>query len=108
MKIRYPEEVPTKPVSDTFRRNVFLAVKEAITNITKYASAKDVQVNMMIDKRQGSIEITDNGKGFEVQDKKEWGNGLVIMNDRMKEIRGTFRIESEIAVGTRIKLTFPV
>jgi len=106
--IEFPDEIPAKSVSDKYRRNVFLVVKEALYNITKYSKASRVQLSMKLGKRSADLEISDNGTGFSVKEKQNWGNGLRNMDQRMKDIRGTFRISSEINQGTQIRLTFPV
>jgi signal transduction histidine kinase len=106
--IEVPEEIPAKSVSDEYRRNIFLVVKEAVYNITKYSKATRVRLSMNLRKRSAVLEISDNGTGFSVKEKQNWGNGLRNMDQRMKDIRGTFRISSEINQGTQIRLTFPV
>jgi signal transduction histidine kinase len=106
--INVPYEIPAKSVSSEYRRNIFLAVKEAISNITKYSKATQVQLSMKFRKKQAEFEISDNGTGFSLKEKANWGNGLRNMDQRMKEIGGDFLISSEKNLGTLIKLTFPV
>lgn len=104
----FPDDIPERSVSDEYRRNIFLAIKEAIYNITKYSKATRVQFSMNLEKRTAGIEIHDNGIGFSVNDKQNWGNGLRNMNQRMKDIGGNFRISSGKEQGTLIRLNFPV
>jgi len=106
--MEFPDEIPTKSVSDEYRRNIFLVVKEAIYNITKYSKATRVRLSMNLGKRSADLEISDNGTGFSVKEKQNWGNGLTNMDQRMKDIHGNFQISSEINQGTLIRLTFPV
>ena len=106
--IEFPDEIPAKSVSDEFRRNIFLVIKEAIHNITKYANASRVQISMDLSEKSAVFGISDNGIGFFVEEKQNWGNGLRNMNQRMKDIRGDFRIRSVKNQGTFIKLIFPV
>jgi signal transduction histidine kinase len=106
--IEVPEEIPVKSVSDQYRRNVFLVVKEAVYNITKYSKASRVRLSMNLGKRSAAIEISDNGTGFSVKEKQNWGNGLRNMNHRMKDIGGSFQITSEQNQGTLVRLNFPV
>jgi signal transduction histidine kinase len=106
--IEVPDEIPVKSVSDEYRRNVFLVVKEAVYNITKYSKASRVRLSMNLGKRSAAIEISDNGTGFSVKEKQNWGNGLRNMNQRMKDIGGNFQITSEQNQGTLVKLNFPV
>ena len=63
---------------------------------------------MNIREKLADFEISDNGIGFSVKEKQEWGNGLRNMNQRMKDIGGNFHISSDQNQGTLIRLTFPV
>jgi signal transduction histidine kinase len=63
---------------------------------------------MNLKKKSADLEISDNGTGFSVKEKQNWGNGLRNMDQRMKDIGGNFRIISEQNQGTLIRLTFPL
>jgi signal transduction histidine kinase len=108
VNIEFPDKIPTNSVSDEYRRNIFLVIKEAIYNITKHSAATRVRLTMKFRKRWAEVEISDNGTGFSVKEKQNWGNGLSNMNQRMKDIGGSFQITSDKNQGTLIKLTFPV
>jgi signal transduction histidine kinase len=108
VNIEFPDEIPANSVSDEYRRNIFLVIKEAIYNITKHSKATRVRLTMKFRKRWAEVEISDNGTGFSVTEKQNWGNGLTNMNQRMKDIGGFFQITSDKNQGTLIKLTFPV
>ena len=108
VNIEFPDEIPANSVSDEYRRNIFLVIKEAIYNITKHSKATRVRLSMNFRKRWAECEISDNGTGFSVTEKQNWGNGLSNMNQRMKDIGGDFQISSDKNNGTLIKLTFPV
>ena len=68
---------------------MFLCVKEALTNILKHADATTVLLNITVsNSSQITIVITDNGKG--ITNANILGNGMRIMEKRMKEIGGSF------------------
>jgi two-component system, NarL family, sensor histidine kinase UhpB len=104
----FPDEIPARSVSDEYRRNIFLVIKEAVNNITKYAKATRVKLSMTLERRTAGIEIHDNGTGFSLKEKQNWGNGLRNMDQRMKDVGGNFQISSVINQGTLIRLNFPV
>ena len=106
--IEFPEGLPIKSITDNYRRNVFLVVKEAVYNITKYSKAGKVRLSMIIRERSAEFEIYDNGTGFSLKEKQNWGNGLRNMDQRMKDIGGNFQITSEQNHGTLVRLGFPV
>ena len=51
VNIEFPDEIPANSVSDEYRRNIFLVIKEAIYNITKHSKATRVRVSMKFRKR---------------------------------------------------------
>jgi signal transduction histidine kinase len=108
VNIDFPDDIPANEVSDEYRRNVFLVIKEAINNIAKHSKATRVRISMNIREKLAEFEIADNGTGFSVNEKQDWGNGLHNMSQRMKDIGGNFQIRSDKDQGTMIRLTFPV
>jgi len=52
--------------------------------------------------------IEDNGKGFDPNSTRAFGNGIRNMKERMKAVNGSFQIDSAPGKGTRTMLTFPV
>jgi len=108
VNIDFPDDIPANEVSDEYRRNVFLVIKEAINNISKHSKATSVQLSLHIKEKLAEFEISDNGTGFSVTEKQDWGNGLRNMSQRMRDIGGNFQISSNSNQGTFIRLTFPV
>jgi len=51
--------------------------------------------------RHFEAAVTDNGKGFE-QNGQFSGYGLANMEQRIKEVGGTFKVNSEVGKGTTI------
>ena len=68
--------------SITARRNILMIIKEAINNAVKYSGASNIIVGIKKTGNTFIIDIKDNGKGFDVQAKKEAGNGLSNMQAR--------------------------
>ena len=99
------DEVPARFVTGEFRRNVYLAVKEALHNIVKHAQANEVLINFSA---KGGLTITihDNGKGYNLGQVRPFSNGLGNMKKRMELIGGNFEIIN--ANGTIVKLWAPL
>lgn len=89
----------TLTVSD--RRNIFMTIKETLNNILKYSGASDVLIRAELQAGSVTVEISENGKGFDLAIAKNMGNGLRNMSRRMNEIKGTYRIETEPGKGSR-------
>src|SRR5688572_6566695 len=103
--VEEPDNVPQDYVSSEFRRNIYLTVKESLHNIVKHAQATEVFIKIEITKWL-TIHIRDNGIGINNSTKNSWGNGLVSMNNRIRELKGTFEVEK--MEGTLIKIKVPL
>ena len=85
------------------KRNLFLICKEAINNSLKYSGASSIMLNIRTIRKGVSIEIRDNGLGFEQNSSKK-GNGLSNMVYRCKEIGYKFQLVSAPNQGTQISI----
>lgn len=92
------------------RRDFFLIYKEALTNIHKYANASKVSVELLNEGNTITMNIKDNGKGFDIEHlnphRTLGGNGLKNMQSRAEKLGGKLMIESKIEEGTTVKLAF--
>lgn len=91
----------------TARKNVLLIVKEAMNNIAKYSKAKNAALSLHIDQKELVLQIEDDGTGFD-QSASIPGNGLEHMEQRTKELKGTFFLQSAAGSGTLIRAVFPI
>ena len=85
---------------------LFRIVQEVLNNIVKHADASDIDINLHYTDALLIIEIKDNGKGFYTG--KTWpGTGLQNIKKRTHILKGICNIESNIGVGTQIKIEIP-
>lgn len=86
---------------------IYCILQEGLTNIQKHANAKIIYIKtgQMIDGI--NIELTDDGKGFDVS-AVHTGYGLRGMHERVKILGGELKIQSKIDVGTTIKIWIPL
>jgi signal transduction histidine kinase len=85
------------------RRDLFLIFKEAINNSAKYSQAKNVLIQIEIRNKSLVLNISDDGKGFELSQDK-FGNGLLNMKKRADDMNGKISIRSAPGEGTKITL----
>ena len=106
-RLDVPDDLPVQPLPPDVRHNIFLIVKEALTNILKHAGASEVHLQIKVAPQTLEIVITDNGKGFEVQAAATAGqhNGLVNMRQRTATIGGQLDEQSTPGTGTSVRLT---
>jgi signal transduction histidine kinase len=75
---------------------------EALHNIVKHAHASMVEVRLRQQADEISLEVHDNGQGFDPRDSFPGHLGLSSMQERAAKIGGTLTVESAPGSGTRI------
>ncbi|PIF05713.1 MAG: hypothetical protein CSA36_05425 [Draconibacterium sp.] len=104
-RIETPAEINSLPLSMEIRRGLFLIAKEAVNNLIKYSDCHKAEVIFSYENGLLKLEITDNGKGFDINNKKNGRNGLKNMKQRATQMDANFDISSGPGKGTKILLT---
>jgi signal transduction histidine kinase len=99
-----PDMVCDLPV----RRNLLLAVKEAVNNAVKYSGAE--QLSFRVERRPPMLVVVveDDGCGFDLEAAMAAGNGLDNLVERMRDIGGICRITTAPGAGCRVELEVPL
>ena len=96
---RLPGEVETA---------LYRIVQESLTNIVKHAHAR--RVSIALTRMQHSVKavVEDDGRGFDPENIREAGFGLVGMQERLSLLGGRLHIESRPGAGTTIAADVPL
>ena len=86
---------------------IYRIIQESLTNISKYAEATEVNLEITTVATSLHLIIKDNGKGFDLT-QNTTGFGLKSMRDRTLALEGNFNIESAPGKGTKIKVDIPL
>lgn len=84
---------------------LFRIGQEALTNVLKHSQADQVYVTLEVGREEVCLTIADNGCGFDARDRlghATEGLGLLIMQERLRALDGSLRIESRRGGGTRV------
>jgi len=106
-RLAVPPQLPSRAISPEVRHNVFLAAKEALTNVVRHAQASAVWVRLKLEPAAFILEIEDNGRGLGGLAEKAGRNGLRNMRKRMEDVSGSFTIGPAAEGGTLVRLTAP-
>jgi signal transduction histidine kinase len=107
-RLDLPHDLPDVPLPPELRHNIFLIVKEALTNVLKHSSAREVYLQAKATPNQLEFVVRDDGQGFDpAQAAQEQRNGLSNMRRRAQTIGGTLTVDSSPA-GTQVRLAVPV
>ncbi len=85
--------------------------QEALTNVMKYAKAKQVNISLANDGAQWTLVIADDGVGINAdstQPNRRFAHGLLGMRERVVALSGQFNINGSAGVGTTLTATFPI
>lgn len=86
---------------------LYRIAQEALTNITKHARARRVDVRMGCGPDEVTLEVSDDGVGFASEDSFPGHLGLRSMRERAMRLGGTLLVESTLNQGTRIRARLP-
>jgi two-component system sensor histidine kinase UhpB len=76
--------------------------QEALANVVAHAAASRVEVELEIKPGFVALKIVDNGCGFDLNEARGRGLGLISMRERIAALGGTFNIVTEPGAGTRV------
>lgn len=89
----------------TTRIALLRCTQESLANVRKHAAATTVGVVLTRHPHGIELEITDDGRGFVVDEAH--GFGLVGMRERLAELDGDLAVTSSVGDGTRVLATIP-
>ncbi len=106
-RLDLPHNLPARTLPPDMRHNIFLVVKEALTNALKHASAKEVRVQAKARGDTLEILVQDDGRGFVAEFPPGEGkrNGLGNMRRRAESMGGKLELVSAPGKGTAVRLT---
>ncbi|HYF30608.1 MAG TPA: sensor histidine kinase [Chitinophagaceae bacterium] len=103
-RFNIPSTIPNIELTGEKRRNIFLAVKEALNNVVKHAKASEVVINVDVSDKL-CISIQDNGVGVDFETIRRFGNGLKNMKSRLERINGKFTIVNNDGALTQFEMS---
>jgi two-component system, NarL family, sensor histidine kinase UhpB len=95
------EDLPAK-----VKKMIFRIIQEQVNNILKHAEAKKIFVSLLLDNNFMSLKISDDGKGFDINETKK-GIGLKNIRSRIEIYNGTLEMISAANRGCEVRITIP-
>lgn len=89
---------------------LYRVAQEALNNVLKHAQATSVHLRLATAAGGNFVmRISDNGRGMSVADRRKAQSfGLLGMQERVRSLGGTLRIESQLGAGTAIEVVVPL
>jgi len=99
----------TERLPQTIEEGLYRIAREALNNVLKYAQASTVTIHLRQVEKLVTMEIVDDGVGFDPQDLRSRGGvGLRAMQERATELGGQWRVVSQPGKGTRVQVEVPL
>ncbi len=103
---------PFKPddcvVDSRLRHQLFLAFKEALTNVVRHSEATEVCLGIQVEHGQVRLTIADNGRGWGEASQTEEMDGVANMCARLEKLGGRFEVGSKPGQGTTVRFDLPL
>ncbi len=87
---------------------LYRIVQEALTNVVKHAHARKVSIVLMRRGSRVTALIEDDGEGFDLEQTRDEGVGLLGMRERVQLLDGRIKLESSPGVGTTLAVEVPL
>jgi signal transduction histidine kinase len=101
--------LPTEgAITDELATALFRIVQEGLTNISRHAEAKTVQIGLGVKSGCVTLEISDDGRGItEAATTGPGSLGILGMRERAAALGGVLEVVPRIGGGTRVTAWFP-
>ena len=96
-----PEDLP-----DESKIYIYRLVQEALNNAVRHSGARNAKVVVERLAKSIVVRVTDDGRGFDPG--RSRGMGILGMEERVKRLGGTLRVESQPGKGTTVTAEFPI
>ena len=94
-------------ISLDVKEALYRIAQESMHNTVKHARASNIRVTLAHEPDEVRLEVEDDGQGFDPGGEFPGHLGLRSMQERARDIGGTFEIQSSPGAGTHITLRIP-
>jgi PAS domain S-box-containing protein len=113
LRARHKSEVETDLCAEPdvpldVKEALYRIAQEALHNIVKHARASSVKIRMRCSSEYITLDVSDDGKGFDTKGDFPGHLGLRSMRERAERLGGTLAVESTPGKGTQIRTWMPV
>ena len=104
------KELPNYPLDAEQRHNLFLALKETLSNVVKHSRATELRIGITVNADTLNISVADNGQGCNLGTPTEHprADGLGNLQQRLKKLGGSCEISSYPGQGMAVVFRLPL
>ena len=94
------------PLPEEVKIALYRIAQESINNIARHSSAKSAVLTVLFEKKRVTMEVSDDGQGFDMKAVHPDSFGLGIMRERARQVGARLSIQSKSGRGTRVKVSW--
>lgn len=106
--VKITHEIEDVKLAEVVENHLFRIVQELISNVLRHAEAKELEVYFKKTEDFYRLRFVDDGKGFDLETKKDSGQGLVNIRERIERLGGNFQVVSFPNQGTSVEIQIPL
>ncbi|MRH99789.1 hypothetical protein GH721_04510 [Kriegella sp. EG-1] len=104
----YDNEFTWDNLSGEIKINLYRIIQESVQNAIKHAQCKTINLDFSVQKNDLQVIISDDGVGFDLNNTKRNGIGMLNLKSRVNRLNGEWTIDSKIGEGTSVRLLIPI
>lgn len=109
IKVEFKAEIKSEQIPLDVSVCLYRVAIEALRNVSRHSGAGSASVALAEDDRYFTLEVSDTGKGFDVERAKRGsGLGLIGAEERVKLLQGSFLVRSKAEGGTVLIARIPL
>lgn len=101
-------EIEDIKLTEVIEDHLFRIVQELLSNVLRHSNADELEVYLKKSENYYQLRFVDDGKGFDMEEKKNSGFGLRNIRERIAGLGGNVRIISFPDQGTSIEIRVPL
>lgn len=103
-------DLPAAPLNAEQRHSLFLAFKEALSNVVQHSDATDLRLAIAAHDRTLTVTVSDNGRGLTPgpASERNGADGLGNMQRRLQQLGGCCELTSSPEQGTTVAFRVPL
>lgn len=98
----WPRPLPTVEIA------LYRVAQEALANAVRHAEATRVKLGLVLRPGYAALTVFDDGKGFDLEEARGRGLGLLSMRERVAQLGGQLNVVTEPGLGTRVYAVIPL
>ncbi len=98
----------TNAIPEKVHITLYRIAQECLNNVTKHARAQSVTIRLDATEDSITLDVCDDGRGFDPQHLPTGRLGLRIMRERAQTVGASFDIATRPGHGTRVRVCYPL